>query len=192
MQSVGGRRSGVPPAGELWRRSRRISAVRSHWVVLLRNMSWRAGRLLRSAPRRSCVLAGTLALPACARGYARAPDGVRVLAGTLALPMGCVCSRVRSRSLCVLARSAGCRCTGCSITALAGKKTLLQLCFFFVFSLLARSAEAAWGWCPASTSAVGADNSGGEGGIRTHGTPMGYNGFRGRRLQPLGHLSAGE
>ncbi len=31
--------------------------------------------------------------------------------------------------------------------------------------------------------------AGGEGGIRTHGTDKPYNGFRGRRLQPLGHLS---
>ena len=31
---------------------------------------------------------------------------------------------------------------------------------------------------------------GGEGEIRTRGTPKEYNGFRGRRLQPLGHLSA--
>ena len=31
---------------------------------------------------------------------------------------------------------------------------------------------------------------GGEGGIRTRGTAGPYNGFRGRRLQPLGHLSA--
>ena len=30
---------------------------------------------------------------------------------------------------------------------------------------------------------------GGESGIRTHGTGDRYNGFRDRRLQPLGHLS---
>jgi hypothetical protein len=167
-----------------------LAPLRSAALVCARGYARAPCVCSRVRSRSLCVLAGTLALPACARGVCS--RSLCVLAGTLALPMGCVCSRVRSRSLCVLARSAGCRCTGCSITVLAGKKTLLQLCFFFVFSLLARSDEAAWGWCPASTSAVGADNSGGEGGIRTHGTPMGYNGFRGRRLQPLGHLSAGE
>ena len=36
----------------------------------------------------------------------------------------------------------------------------------------------------------GEERNGGEGGIRTRGTAKPHNGFRGRRLQPLGHLSA--
>ncbi len=35
-------------------------------------------------------------------------------------------------------------------------------------------------------------DTGGEGGIRTHGGPEGHNGFRDRPIQPLWHLSAGD